>query len=53
MPSLITWIDGRIEMVAAVPAGAFVVQNLVQTLGGELYAMDAEQFHSRYEGNSD
>jgi hypothetical protein len=42
---LLTNIAGRLEMAAAVPAGAYIVQNPT----GELYAMPAEDFGCRYE----
>lgn len=40
-----TEINGRIEMVADVPAGAYVVENP----SGERYGMTAEEFEQRYE----
>jgi hypothetical protein len=42
---LITEVNGRPEMVADVPAGAYVVENP----SGERYAMAAEAFELRYE----
>ena len=42
---LSTTIDGHTEMVAHVPAGAYVVENP----SGERYAMSAEAFEQRYE----
>ncbi|MEO0422970.1 MAG: hypothetical protein AAF184_11575 [Pseudomonadota bacterium] len=40
-----TEIDGRLEMEAEVPAGAWIVQNK----DGELYYNSAEEFAKRYE----
>jgi hypothetical protein len=42
---LTTEIAGKIEMVADVPAGAYIVENP----SGERYAMPAEEFNRRYE----
>jgi hypothetical protein len=42
---LTTIVDGRPEMVADVPAGAYVVENPA----GERYAMTAAAFEQRYE----
>jgi hypothetical protein len=43
--TLSTWVDGRLEMAALVPEGAYVVQNPK----GEQYAMSAEEFSRLYE----
>lgn len=42
--TLTTLVDGKVEMVAQVPAGAFIVRNP----DGEEYAMSAEDFLLRY-----
>jgi hypothetical protein len=42
---LSTEINGRVEMIADVPPGAYVVENP----SGERYAMSAEEFERRYE----
>ena len=42
---LTTEINGQVEMVAEVPAGAYIVENPA----GERYAMSAEEFERRYE----
>ena len=42
---VVTFVDGVEEMRAAVPPGAYIVQNP----GGELYAMSPEEFERRYE----
>jgi hypothetical protein len=42
---LTTSINGTVEMIADVPAGAYVVENP----SGERYAMTAEEFDRRYE----
>lgn len=47
--TLLTRLNGHTEMVAEVPAGAFVVQNPA----GELYAMSEAEFHARYEADDD
>jgi hypothetical protein len=44
-----TYVNGRLEMTASVPAGAYVVENH----DGERYAMSAEEFFSRYELDSE
>jgi len=41
---LVTIVRGKEEIVASVPAGAYVVQNP----DGEQYAMTDEEFHRRY-----
>jgi len=44
-----TEIKGETEMLAHVPAGAYIVQNP----SGELYSMSADEFDRRYEPDDD
>ena len=44
-----TQIKGKTEMVALVPAGAYIVQNP----SGELYSMSADEFEKRYEPDTE
>jgi hypothetical protein len=42
---IVTEVDGRVEMEAVVPAGAWIIQNPA----GEIYYNSAEDFEARYE----